>query len=273
MAKSVLITGCSSGIGLHAAQGLRARGWRVIASARKAEDVTRLAEGGFDAVRLDYGDTDSVAQGFSDAMQITGGTLDALFNNAGHAMTGAVEDLPRDGMELVFASNVFGPQDLIRHVLPVMRAQGHGRIVQHSSVLGFVPMRWRGAYTATKHALDGMTKCLQIELRGTDIHASILHTGPVTSEFRKNSQKLFYEWIDWQNSVLADGYRRDIVGREDTGPDRFELPPDAVLAKVVHALEAKRPKPRYLITTPAYIAAACIRALPMRAQEWVASRI
>jgi NAD(P)-dependent dehydrogenase (short-subunit alcohol dehydrogenase family) len=167
LTRSILITGCSSGIGLAAAHTLRGRGWRVIAACRKPEDVAARQADGFDSVRIDHGDAASVEQGWREAMEMTGGTLDALFNNGGHGMSGAAEDVPREALELVFASNVFGVHQLTRLVLPGMIAQGHGRIVMHSSVVGYTPLRWRAAYVATKHAIEGLTNT---HARGTARH-------------------------------------------------------------------------------------------------------
>ncbi|GAA5074019.1 SDR family NAD(P)-dependent oxidoreductase [Roseibacterium beibuensis] len=274
MGGTILITGCSSGIGRAAAHGLRQRGWRVIASARQQADVDRLRADGFDSVRLDYANPDSVAQGLADTLDLTGGTLDALFNNGAFGLPGAVEDLPRGALEEIFATNLFGVHDLTRRVIPIMRAQGHGRIVQHSSVLGHVTYKWRGAYVATKFALEGLTDTLRIEMMDTPIHVVTLNTGPVTSMLRQKAIPHFERWIDWQNSPRADLYRASLLKRlyEDRGPDRFELPPEAVVRELVHALESPRPRPRYYITTPAYIANGLRRALPTRALDWVLNR-
>jgi NAD(P)-dependent dehydrogenase (short-subunit alcohol dehydrogenase family) len=167
-----------------------------IAACRKAEDVAARQAEGFDSVRIDHGDAASVERGWREAMEIDGRALDALFNNGGHGMSGAAEDVPREALELVFASNVFGVHQLTRLALPGMIAQGHGRIVMHSSVVGYTPLRWRAAYVATKHAIEGLTNTMRIELRGTGVHVSILNTGPVASGFRENSTKLFDRWID-----------------------------------------------------------------------------
>ncbi|PKP79331.1 MAG: short-chain dehydrogenase, partial [Alphaproteobacteria bacterium HGW-Alphaproteobacteria-2] len=166
-AHSILITGCSSGIGHDAAQGLRARGWRVFATCRKEADCVRLRGDGFESFRLDYEDADSIAAAAEEALARTGGRLDALFNNGAYAVPGAVEDLPADALRAIFEANLFGWHDLTRRVIPAMRAQGHGRIVQCSSVLGFSALRWRGAYVATKHALEGLTDVLRLEMRDT----------------------------------------------------------------------------------------------------------
>ncbi len=275
MPKTILITGCSSGIGATVARGVRDHGWRVIASARKPEDVAALKADGFEAVQLDYADPDSIASGLAETLALTGGTLDALFNNGAFGMPGAVEDLPRGGLREIFETNLFGVHDLTYRVIPIMRAQGHGRIIQHSSVLGLVPLKWRGAYVSTKYALEGLTDVLRIEMRDTPIHFTLLNTGPVTSKIRVNSIPHFERWIDWENSARAEQYREALIPRlyEDGGPDPFELPPEAVTKKVIHFLESRRPKPRYYITTPTYIMGALKRLLPTRALDWITSRV
>lgn len=274
MGKSILITGCSSGIGLDAARGLRAAGWRVFPTARSPEDIDSLRAEGFEAVLLDYADEASIAAALDQVLAATGGTLDALFNNGAHACPGAVEDLPRDALRAIFEVNLFGWHDLTRRVIPVMRAQGHGRIVNCSSVLGLVVMPWRGAYNATKFALEGLTDTLRIELRDTGIKVILIEPGPVTSRIRVNSIAHFERWIDWENSARADQYRAQLRKRlyDDRGPDRFELPPSAVTAKLLRALEAPNPAPRYFVTTPTYIMAALRRVLPTRALDWLLAR-
>jgi NAD(P)-dependent dehydrogenase (short-subunit alcohol dehydrogenase family) len=268
LTRSILITGCSSGIGLAAAHTLRGRGWRVVAACRKAEDVAARQADGFDSVRIDHGDAASVEQGWREAMEMTGGTLDALFNNGGHGMSGAAEDVPRDALELVFASNVFGVHQLTRLVLPGMIAQGHGRIVMHSSVVGYTPLRWRAAYVATKHAIEGLTNTLRVELRGTGVHVSILNTGPVASGFRENSTKLFDRWIDPDASRHAAFYRDDFAAqRASDAPAPFEGKAKDVVIKLIHAIEAPRPRPRYFITPHAYVAAVLTRVLPDRVKD------
>ena len=272
--KSVLITGCSSGIGYTCAVELRARGWRVFASCRKAEDCARLKAEGFDSPRIDYADPGSIASGLAEVLEATGGTLDALFNNGAYAVPGAVEDLPTDALRAIFESNFFGWHELTRFVLPVMREQGHGRVVQCSSVLGFVTLPWRGAYNSTKFALEGLTDTLRVEMRDTPIHVVLIEPGPVTSRIRVNSIPHFEKWIDWERSPRAEQYQAKLQKRlyEDNGPDTFELPPEAVARKLIHALEAPRPRPRYYVTTPTYIMGFLRRALPTRALDWVLAR-
>jgi NAD(P)-dependent dehydrogenase (short-subunit alcohol dehydrogenase family) len=272
--KSVLITGCSSGIGYACALDMRAAGWRVFASCRKAEDCARLKAEGFDSPLIDYADTATITSGLAEVLKATGGTLDALFNNGAFGTPGAVEDLPTDALRAIFEANFFGWHELTRQVIPVMRAQGHGRVVQCSSVLGFVTMPWRGAYNATKFALEGLTHTLRIEMRDTPIHVILIEPGPVTSRIRVNSIPHFEKWIDWQASPRIEQYRNKLHKRlyEDNGPDAFELPPEAVAKKLRHALEAQRPKPVYMVTTPTYLMAALRRVLPTRGLDWLLAR-
>ncbi|MBY6057953.1 SDR family NAD(P)-dependent oxidoreductase [Leisingera daeponensis] len=267
MKKSILITGCSSGIGLDAARGMRARGWRVFASCRQQRDCDRMRAEGFESPRIDYTDPESITAGLAEVLEATGGTLDALFNNGAHGLPGAVEDLPTEGLRAIFEANFFGWHELTRQVIPVMRSQGHGRIVQNSSILGFVTFPWRGAYVATKYALEGLTDTLRVELRGTGIHMVLIEPGPVTSKIREKSIPHFERFIDWKASPLRELYESRLLKRlyEANGPDRFELPASAVTAKLAHACESRRPHPRYYVTTPTHIAGFLRRILPTRA--------
>ncbi len=270
---ALLITGCSSGIGFDAAHGLRSRGWRVFASCRQPADCDRLKDQGFEAPRLDYADSDSIQAALDEVLAATDGRLDAVYNNGAFACPGAVEDLPREALSEIFEANLFGWHDLTRQAIPVMRAQGHGRIVNCSSVLGLVGVKWRGAYVATKFAVEGLTDVLRLEMAGTGIHVSLIEPGPVTSKIRANSIPHFERWIDWKGSARRAEYE-GLLHRlySERGPDRFELPPSAVTAKLVHALEAKRPRARYYVTTPTHISGTLRRLLPTRALDWVVSR-
>ena len=272
--KSILITGCSSGIGLCVARGLQARGWRVFASARQPEDVAQLAEEGLETLQLDLDDPGSIAAAVDELLARTGGTLDALFNNGAYGQPGAVEDLTRDVLRMQFETNLFGWHELTRLVLPVMRRQGQGRIIQHSSVLGFVALRYRGAYNASKYALEGLTDTLRLELRGSNIHVSLIDTGPVTSRFRENAHAAFLRNIDRDHSVHREYYARVVKRLTTQGPVvPFTLPPEAVLKKVVQALESRNPKPRYYVTFPTYLFAFLKRILPQRTLDRILYKI
>lgn len=273
--RSVLITGCSSGIGYHSAHSLAKRGWQVFATCRKAEDCTRLRSEGLASFVLDYTDHATIHATLAQILDQTGGTLDALFNNGAFALPGATEDLPTDGLRSIFETNLFGWHELTRAVLPVMRAQGHGRILQNSSVLGLAGLKWRGAYVATKFALEGLSDVLRLELAGTGIHVVLIEPGPVTSRIRENSIPHFERWIDWENSARAQHYRDTLLTRlyEKSQPDFFELPPDAVTRRVIAALESRKPRARYYVTTPTYILGGLRRVLPTRLLDLVLGKL
>ena len=272
--KSVLITGCSSGIGYDAAHGLKRAGWRVFATARAEADCERLRTEGLESFCLDVDDSDSIAAGVAEALARTGGTLDALYNNAAFACPGAVEDLPRGALREIFETNLFGLHELTTRVIPVMRAQGHGRIVNCSSVLGLVGIRWRGAYAATKFALEGLTDILRLEMADTPIKVILIEPGPIASRIRANSIAHFERWIDWRASPRRAQYEAGLLKRLYQGgaPDRWQLPPSAVTAKLIHALESPRPRPRYYVTTPTYVSGIGRRLLPTRMLDRFAGR-
>ena len=275
MTRSILITGCSSGIGYDAAHGLKAAGWRVFATCRAEADCERLCGEGLESFRLDYSDEKNMAEALTEALARTGGTLDALFNNGAYGCPGAVEDLPTGALREIFETNLFGYHELTRLVIPVMRAQGHGRIVNCSSVLGFVGMRWRGAYVATKYAMEGLTDVMRLEMSDTPIKVILIEPGPITSRIRENSVPHFERWINWQESPRADQYRASLLKRlydAKTKPDRFELPASAVTAKLLRALESPNPKPRYYVTVPTYAMGFARRLLSSRALDWVLAR-
>ncbi|MBK1698431.1 SDR family NAD(P)-dependent oxidoreductase [Rhodovibrio salinarum] len=271
---AVLITGCSSGIGHASARLLHARGWQVVASCRKQADVDRLRGEGLASVRLDYEEASSITSGFEAALEITGGRLDALFNNGAYAIPGCVEDLPTDGLRQIFEANLFGWHELTRRAIPVMRAQGYGRIVQNSSVLGLIALKYRGAYNATKFALEGLSDTLRLELAGTGIQVSTIEPGPIATRFRRNAKPQFERWIDWENAPNRALYEQRMIPRlnaEDGESQPFELPPEAVARKLVHALEARRAKPRYYVTTPTYALGGLKRLLSTRWLDRVAA--
>jgi NAD(P)-dependent dehydrogenase (short-subunit alcohol dehydrogenase family) len=271
--KSILITGCSSGIGYDAAKGMRAQGWRVFASCRKAEDCARLQAEGFESPLIDYADSNTMVNGLAEVLEATGGTLDALFNNGAHACPGAVEDLPRDALRANFEVNLFGVHELTTLVIPVMRRQGYGRIVNNSSVLGIVGLKWRGSYVATKFAMEGLSDVLRMEMSDTDIKVTLIEPGPITSDIRQNSIPHFERWIKWETSARKEQYV-DLRKRlyEASGPDPFELPAAAVTRKLIKALTAKNPKPRYYVTTATYIMGTLRRILPTRMLDFVAKK-
>ena len=274
---AVLITGCSTGIGYCVAHGLKARGYRVIASARRPEDVEKLREEGLDCVQLDLASSASVRQGFDQAMKLTDGKLYGLFNNGAFGLPGAVEDLSRANLRHQFETNVFGWQELTNMAISVMRTQaggrGEGRIIQNSSVLGFVAMPFRGAYTASKFAIEGLSDTLRLELRDTDIRISLIEPGPVLSRFRHNALLQLEQHIDYDNSIHREKYLSVLDRLKKEGPAvAFTLPPEAVLKRVIHALESRRPRARYSVTFPTYLFAALKRVLNQRSLDYLLAK-
>jgi NAD(P)-dependent dehydrogenase (short-subunit alcohol dehydrogenase family) len=272
--RSILITGCSSGIGRCVADGLAACGYRVFASARKPEDVERLQGDGLEALLLDLSDSASIDAAVDEVLARTGGTLHALFNNGAYGQPGAVEDLSRAVLRELFETNLFGWHELTRRVLPVMRRQGHGRIIHNSSVLGFVALPFRGAYVASKYALEGLADTLRLELRDTDIHVVLVEPGPITSRFRANAYAAFKRNIDAEASAYRDSYR--VMAQRLTTEGAvvpFTLPPEAVLKKVILALKSRRPRARYYVTFPTYLFATLKRLLPQRTLDRILSRV
>lgn len=267
--KSVLITGCSSGIGHCLAVGLHARGYRVFASVRQEADVGGMTALGLETLVLDLRDSASIQQAVDTVVARTHGRLYALINNGAYGQPGAVEDLTRAALRAQFETNLFGTQELTNRVVPLFRAQGGGRIIQISSVLGIVALAYRGAYTASKFALEALSDTLRLELAGTGIHVSLVEPGPITSRFRENAHAAFRTYIDREHSPHRDYYARVEKRLGSTKPLPFTLPPEAVLDKVIHALEARRPKIRYPVTFPTYLFAVLKRVLPFRALDRV----
>ena len=253
--RSILITGCSSGIGYDAAHTLAKRGWRVFATCRKEADAERLRGEGLESWRLDYEDEASVADGAAQALDLTGGQLNALFNNGAWALPGPMEDVPREGLRAIFEANVLGPHQLTNAVLPAMRAAGAGRIINCSSVLGFIAMAYRGPYNASKFALEGMTDTLRRELHATSpIKVVLIEPGPIKTPFRANSRIQFERFMSREGSAHPQEVWDTIHRRlyKDKTKDKYELLPAAVTEKLIHALEADRPHARYFVTKPTY---------------------
>lgn len=264
LSKTILMTGCSSGIGYSTAIALKKRGHHVIATARKIDDVHRLTQEGFTALQLDLADSASIQNAVNQAIELTGGKIDALFNNGAFGQPGAVEDLSRDVLRLQFETNLFGTHELTNLIIPLMRKQGHGRIIYNSSILGLVAMRYRGAYNASKFALEGLADTLRLELYGANIHISLIEPGPILSDFRKNSHVLYQKNIDLTHSSHKAAYDAMEARLQKEGAAApFTLPAQAVVEKVIHALEAKRPKLRYYVTFPTYLFGFLKRILPM----------
>jgi len=251
--RAVLITGCSSGIGYQVAQDLLQRGYKVIASARNQEDVDRLNNEGIFCLQLDLADSHSLNHAFNAALEYTDGSLYGLFNNGAYGQAGAVEDLTREAMSLQFETNVIGSMELTNLAIPVMRQQRAGRIIFNSSILGFIALKFRGAYTASKYAIEGFADTLRLELDGTNIATCLIEPGPIDTKFRSNSYRMYQKYIDRDNSRFKQEYlnsEKRLLKKGAAVP--FTLPASAITPKVIHALESNRPKPRYYVTKPTY---------------------
>jgi NAD(P)-dependent dehydrogenase (short-subunit alcohol dehydrogenase family) len=268
--RAILITGCSTGIGYCVARGLQARGYRVFATARRPESVESLQAEGLESLLLDLDDSSSIKGAVDEILQRTGGKLYAVFNNGAFGLPAAVEDLSRDAIRAQFETNFFGWLELTNLLLPVMRKQGYGRIIQNSSVLGFIAMPYRGAYNASKYAIEGLSDTLRLELHDTDIHVVLVEPGPILSKFRANAMKALQKYIDIEHSVHRERYRAVLERLNKEGPAvPFTLPPEAVLEKVIRALEVRTPKARYYVTFPTGLFACLKRLLPTKTLDRV----
>ncbi|MDE0527157.1 MAG: SDR family NAD(P)-dependent oxidoreductase [Truepera sp.] len=268
--KTILITGCSSGIGLDTARTLQRRGWRVFATCRREEDCQTLQGEGLESFRLDYTDPASIDTAMAEALSRCDGALDAVFNNGAHGLPGAVEDLSGEALHAIFQANFFGPHEVARQALRAMRAREQGRIINCSSVLGFASMRFRGAYTATKHALEGLTDTLRLELLHTPIKVILIEPGPIRTSIREKARAHYEKWIDKGNSLWREQYETVLEPRLydlDPPKDRGELGPEAVTAKVIHALESPNPKARYYVTRVTYLAWLLRAFVPTNARD------
>lgn len=264
--RSIIVTGASSGIGAHCARALKRDGWRVFATARQPSDIAALEADGIEAYYLDYTVPESIDALVASVMERTGGKLDALFSNGAYAQAGAVEDLPTEALRLQFEANFFGWHDLTRRIIPIMRAGGRGRIVNCSSILGLIPAKFRGAYAASKHALEGLMLCLRQELEAHRIHVSLIEPGPIESKIAPNGLAWFERFIDVEASSHRVAYQAQLARMRAGGSKgRFKLGPDAVYSALKHALESPRPRTHYPVTLPAKFAVLAKRLLPHRA--------
>jgi NAD(P)-dependent dehydrogenase (short-subunit alcohol dehydrogenase family) len=265
--KTILITGCSSGIGHASALMLRERGWRVFATARKDADIVRLETQGLEVFRLDYTEPLTISECVAAVAESTEGKLFALFNNGAYGQPGALEDISRAALTAQFEANVFGWHELTRDCLKLMRANGAGRIVNNSSLLGLTAMKWRGAYSATKFAIEALSDTLRLELKGTGIHVSLIEPGPIATRFIEHALEAFERNVDEESSHYRNAYAGQRRRLNGGGSRRFKLPPEAVARKLLHALESRKPRRRYYVTVPTYVMAWARRLLPPAALD------
>ena len=273
--KNILITGCSTGIGYTAAVELHQTGYNVVATVRNETDAESLNKLGITTTLLELSSSESITNAFAFSLTHFNGRIDALFNNAAFGQPGAVEDLSRDVLRQQFETNVFGTQELTNLVIKQMRQQGgYGRIVYNSSVLGIISMAYRGAYNASKYALEGLADTLRQEMLGSDIKISLIEPGPILSQFRANAMQKYQQNIDRKQSAHKEIYQKMEARLTKQGPAApFTLPPEAVVKKLRHALESNNPKVRYYVTFPTYLFATLRRVLPHKALDRVLNRV
>lgn len=253
MSKVILITGCSTGIGYDAVFSLQKRGHRVIASCRKTEDVQRLQEQGIEAVLLDVSNSESIQTAFQQVLLLTKGRLDVLINNAGYGQAGALEDVSRDLIKQQFETNVFGLHELSSLAIPVMRKQGAGRIINVSSILGIISMPFRGAYNASKYAVEGLSDTLRLELRSSGIQVITIEPGPIESKFRDNVVDGSLSAIDIHKSYFHKQYQAMLADYKQKKLESvFTRKTEAVINCFVHAIESKKPRAKYGVTLPTH---------------------
>ena len=252
--QNILITGCSSGIGLQTAITLKENGYKVYASAREKKDVGTLKSLGFDALKIDVRYKEDISNAL-DYIIKQDGKLDAVFNNAGFGQPGAVEDISTDVLKEQFETNLFGLHEVTIQAMKIFRAQGYGKIIQHSSVLGIISLKFRGAYNASKYAIEGLADTMRQELLDTNIFISSINTGPVTSKFRANALIKFNKNVDIENSFFSDIYKEELKDRLETNEDKapFNLPATSVANVVLKIMQSNKPKPRYYVTKATYI--------------------
>ncbi|AXX92785.1 short-chain dehydrogenase [Malaciobacter molluscorum LMG 25693] len=253
--KNILITGCSSGIGFESARILKEAGYKVYATARKKKDVKRLRTLGFISYKLDVTNAKNIKK-VIDKIILEDMKLDAVFNNAGYGQPGAVEDISTDVLRQQFETNLFGLHEVTIQAMKIFRKQGYGKLIQHSSVLGIISLKFRGPYNASKYAIEGLCDTLRQELIGSNIYLSVINTGPVTSKFRENALAKFKENIDIENSFFESTYKNEVKKRLESTDDSkapFNLPPSSVANIALEIMNSKKPKPRYYVTKATYI--------------------
>ena len=272
--KNILITGCSSGIGKNAALRLHNKGWRVFATCRSEKDCFFFNRLGIESLPLDLLSELSIDNAINYINKETNSQLDALYNNGAYAIPGAIQDMPRDAIREIFEVNVFGQIDLINKCIPLMLNSEDPRIINCSSVLGFLSLPYRGLYSATKFSIEALTDALRRENYNNKIKFILIQPGPINTKIRKNSIKHFENWIDWENSPNKEIYEYKIMKhlyneKNNYSYINFELQPDSVTKILIKALNSKKPKIRYTVTLPTKIAKIMIKFLPTNLLDWI----
>jgi len=269
--QNIVITGCSTGIGLATAKYLKEQGYKVYPTVKNEKHLTVLRAMGFDNVmKLDVREKNEISDVINSVLN-EDGKIDIWFNNAGFGQAGALEDISTDVLREQFETNVFGLHECTQQIIPVMRQQGYGKIIQHSSVLGLISLFGRGAYNASKYAIEGLTDTLRLELKDTNIYPVLLNTGPITSSFRKTAMQKLQNNVDIENSVFSEAYQKNLQAKKSSVPFNEEA---ISVAKVVEKIIlAKKPKPRYYITKATYLLGYLKRILSTTRLDKILSKI
>ena len=271
--KNILITGCSSGIGKNVAITLHNKGWRVFATCRSKTDCTFFTKLGIESFPLDLLKEESINCAVNLVKEKTKSQLDVLFNNGAYAIPGAIQDIPRSAMREIFEVNVFGQIDLINRCIPLMMNSDYPKVINCSSVLGFISLPYRGLYSATKYSIEALTDALRRENYDSKIKFVLIQPGPINTDIKKKSIKHFEKWIDWKKSIHQKTYENKVIKRlyDDNYKDSFnsyELQPDEVTKILINVLNSKKPKARYKITIQTKIAQIMIKLLPTNTLDW-----
>ena len=271
--KNILITGCSSGIGKNVAITLHNKGWRVFATCRSKTDCTFFTKLGIESFPLDLLKEESINCAVNLVKEKTKSQLDVLFNNGAYAIPGAIQDIPRSAVREIFEVNVFGQIDLINRCIPLMMSSDYPKIINCSSVLGFISLPYRGLYSATKYSIEALTDALRRENYDSKIKFVLIQPGPINTDIKKKSIKHFEKWIDWKKSIHQKTYENKVIKRlyDNNYKDAFnsyELQPDEVTKILINILNSKKPKARYKITIQTKIAQIMIKLLPTNTLDW-----
>jgi NAD(P)-dependent dehydrogenase (short-subunit alcohol dehydrogenase family) len=254
ISKAVLITGCSTGIGRASAERLAAKGWTVYATARRPDSIADLVEKGCRTLRLDVTDEESMRAAVKE-IEGTEGAVGALVNNAGFAVERAIETVPTEEIRYQFETNFFGPVELTRLVLPGMRRQRWGRVVNVTSVGGKLTLPGGGFYHATKYALEAFSDALRFEVAGFGVHVSVIEPGIIKTAFGDTATAPSIDtaedpYFDFNAAVakrIAGAYEGVMAKLTGSGPE-------PVAAAIERAISSRRPRTRYRVTPSARIA-------------------
>ena len=268
VSKAVLITGCSSGIGRATAERLAGVGWKVYATARQVEAIAPLEERGCELLPLDVTDEDSMRSAV-DEVERREGAVGVLVNNAGYSQSGAVEAVPTEKVRRQFETNVFGLARMCQLVLPGMRRQGYGRIVNVSSMGGKLTFPGAGYYHASKHAVEALSDALRFEVASFGVRVAVIEPGLIRTSFAQAAVgSMDGSGGEHPYAGFDEGVARATAENYDRGPiSRLAGEPEAVAEAIERAISARSPRSRYAVAPSAHLFMGLRRLLPDRAWD------